>query len=180
MARVTLIGDDGRPELCDLIAKIRSGRRGNLINIYKALLHSPPLAESWFDHLNAVRWNTELSGRLREIVIIRVAYLNRARYVLRQHIPALAVADGVSVEECEALADWSRSTLFDASERATLAYTDAMTRDVTVLDAVFDELRRYFDERLVVELTVLIGTYNMHTRVVEALGIDLEAPPTPV
>jgi hypothetical protein len=36
---------------------------------YKALLHNPTLAETWFQHLNAVRWGTGLSGRLREILI---------------------------------------------------------------------------------------------------------------
>jgi alkylhydroperoxidase family enzyme len=65
--------------------------------------------------------------------------------------------------------------LFSERERAVLAYTDAMTRDVSVPDAVFSAVRSYFDERALVELTVLIGTYNMHNRVMLALGIDLEA-----
>jgi alkylhydroperoxidase family enzyme len=52
-----------------------------------------------------------------------------------------------------------------------------MSRDVQVPDAVFDALRPYFSDQQVVELTVLIGTYNMHTRVLQALDIPLE--PTP-
>ena len=51
-----------------------------------------------------------------------------------------------------------------------------MTVDVQVPDAVFAEARRHFNERQVVELVVLIGTYNMHTRVLAALEIDPEAP----
>ena len=42
-------------------------------------------------------------------------------------------------------------------------------------DATFAELRRHFSERQVVELAVLVGTYNMHNRVFAALKIDLEA-----
>jgi 4-carboxymuconolactone decarboxylase len=49
-----------------------------------------------------------------------------------------------------------------------------MTRDVAVSNGVFDALRPYFNERQIVELTVLIGTYNMHTRVFMALKIDPE------
>ena len=49
-----------------------------------------------------------------------------------------------------------------------------MTRDIDVPDAVFAELRKHFNERQIVELTVLIGTYNMHTRVGQALQIDPE------
>jgi alkylhydroperoxidase family enzyme len=53
-------------------------------------------------------------------------------------------------------------------------YADTMSRDIDVLDAVFDALREHVDERQIVELTVLIGVYNMHTRVGQALQIDPE------
>jgi alkylhydroperoxidase family enzyme len=174
MARVPLIDENAHRELADLVAKFRAGRRGNLINVYRLLLNSPALAESWFNHSNAVRWKTTLAGRLREIVIIRVAHLTGSRYVLRQHVPALALADGVTLDECEALADWRPSALFDARERAALAYADAMTRDIVVANDIFAELARQFDTRAIVELTVLIASYNMNARVLQALELDLE------
>ena len=49
-----------------------------------------------------------------------------------------------------------------------------MTRDITVPDAVFAEVKRHFDTRRIVELTVLIGSYNMNARVMQALELDLE------
>jgi alkylhydroperoxidase family enzyme len=174
MARVPLIDENAHPELADLVAKFRAGRRGNLINVYRLLLNSPALAESWFNHSNAVRWKTTLAGRLREIAIIRVAHLTQSRYVLRQHVPALALADGVSLDECKALADWHPSAFFAAHERAALAYADAMTRDIVVTDDIFAELARHFDTRSIVELTVLIASYNMNARVLQALELDLE------
>jgi alkylhydroperoxidase family enzyme len=174
MARVPLIDENEHPEFADLVGKFRSGRRGKLINVYRLLLHSPALAESWFNHSNAVRWKTALDGRLREIVIIRVGHLTKAEYVLRQHVPALALADGVSVAECAALADWRGSPHFSERERAALAYADAMTRDIAVPDDVFGEVARHFDSRQIVELTVLIGSYNMNARVLAALELDLE------
>jgi alkylhydroperoxidase family enzyme len=177
VARVPLIDEKDHPELAEVVEKFRAGRRGKLINIYRLLLNSPALAESWFGHSNAVRWKTTLPGRLREIVIIRVGHLTGAGYVLRQHVPALALADGVSVDECAALADWRASTSFDARERAALAYADAMTRDIRVPHEVFEEVKRHFDTRQVVELTVLIASYNMNARVLEALQLDLETGP---
>jgi alkylhydroperoxidase family enzyme len=174
MARISYIDETDDFEMDELVEKIRSGRRGSLINVYKLLLHSPPLAESWYDHLNQVRWGTQLSGRLREIVIIRIGYLNKVDYVLGQHVPKLAEAEGLSVAECDALVDWQDSKFFSADERAALAFADSMTRDVAVPDDVFDALRGYFDERRIVELAILIGTYNMQNRVLAALQIDLE------
>jgi alkylhydroperoxidase family enzyme len=82
----------------------------------------------------------------------------------------------LSVAECEELADWRASKGFSDAERAALAYADTMTREVTVPDAVFDAVRRHYSVRQTVELTVLIGTYNMNIRVLTALAIDLEQP----
>jgi 4-carboxymuconolactone decarboxylase len=174
MTRVPLIAEQDHPELAAAIERYRAGRRGRLINIYRMLLNSPPLAETWFNHSNAVRFKTTLDGRLREIVIIRLGHLTGSQYVLRQHVPSLALADGLSLAECEALADWRASQFFDARERAALAYADTMTRDIVVPDAVFAAVKRHFDDRQIVELTVLIGSYNMNARVLQALELDLE------
>jgi alkylhydroperoxidase family enzyme len=178
MARVSNIEEKDHPELAELIGKVRAGRRGTLINVYKLLLHAPPLAACWLDLISTARFKTELDGRLREIVIIRVGYLNRTDYVVNQHVPELSIPEGLSKPESDALADsladWQGSAFFSPRERAALAYTDAVTRNVVVPDAVFDALRSHFSEREIVELTVLIGIYNMHTRVFMALGIDPE------
>jgi 4-carboxymuconolactone decarboxylase len=176
MARVPLLQQQDHPELAEPMEKYSAGRRGRLLNLYRMLLNSPPLAESWFNHSNTVRWKTRLGGRLREIVIIRMGHLAKCDYVLRQHVPTLALADGLTLEECQALADWRGSSCFSASERAVLAYTDAMTREIAVPDAVFAEVQQHFDDREIVELTVLIGTYNMNARVLVALELDLEQP----
>jgi alkylhydroperoxidase family enzyme len=174
MARISLIEEAAHPELAELIERIKAGRRGGLLNVYKLLLHSPALAQTWFDHNGAVRWHTKLSGRLREIIIIRIAHLNGVDYVLAQHVPGLAVAEGLTLAECEALANWRATDLFEPGERAALAYAEAMTLSTSVSDEVFADLRGHFDAREIVELSVLIGTYIMHNRVMKALAIDLE------
>ena len=174
MARISYIEENDHPELTDLIGKIRAGRRGALINVYKLLLHSPALAAIWLEFVGAARFKVELEGRLREIVIVRVAHLNRTAYVFKQHVPQLSAPEGLNDAECDALADWRNAKTFSLRERAALAYTDAMTRDIAVPDDVFEALRAHFNERQIVELSVLIGLYNMHTRVFTALGIDPE------
>jgi alkylhydroperoxidase family enzyme len=92
-------------------------------------------------------------------------------------VPKLAAAEGLSEAECEALRDWQKSTQFSESDRAVLAYADAMTRDVTVPDDIYGHVREHFNERQTVELTVLIGTYNMQSRVIQALQLEPETNP---
>jgi 4-carboxymuconolactone decarboxylase len=174
MARVPLLEESAHPELAESIAKIKGARGGRLINIYRLMLHSPALANAWFDLNQAVRYGTEIDGQSRELAVIRVAILNEVEYVQRAHGPAYALKEGLTPEQVNALADWQASKLFSDSQRALLAYTDAMTRQIDVPDGVFVEVRKHFSERQVVELTMLIGAYNMLTRFLKALRVDPE------
>jgi 4-carboxymuconolactone decarboxylase len=174
MARVALIEEKEHPELSELIAKIRGARGGRLINIYRLMLHSPALADAWFDLNQAVRYGTEIDGQCRELAVIRVATLNNVEYVVRAHGPAYALKEGLTPAQVEALADWRSCNLYSDKQRALLAYVDAMTRDIDVSDAVFTEVRKHFSERQTVELSMLIGAYNMLTRFLKALKVDPE------
>jgi alkylhydroperoxidase family enzyme len=178
MARVRLIDENDAVEHHELMRKIKGARGGRLINIYRLMMHSPSLASAWFDLNQAVRYSTEIDGQSREIAVIRVAVLNKVEYVLRAHGPAYALKEGLTPEQVEALADWRGSDLFSGKQRALLAYTDAMTREIDVPDAVFDEVRTHFTERQTVELTLLISAYNMLTRFLKALKVDLEPTTT--
>jgi 4-carboxymuconolactone decarboxylase len=174
MARVPLIDEDDHHELAESIAKIKGARGGRLINIYRLMLHSPALANAWFDLNQAVRYGTEIDGQSRELAVIRVAVLNDVQYVQRAHGPAYALKEGLTPEQVTALANWQTSNLFSSQQRALLAYTDSMTLRIDVPDTVFNEVRKYFTERQTVELTMLIGAYNMLTRFLKALQVDPE------
>ena len=172
MARVPLIDENATPDIAALVAKIRGARGGQLHVFYQALLHTPALASAWFDFNNAVRFQTSLGDRVRELVIMRVAALTGCAYVWRVHQAQYAGPAGVTPQQVEALRDWRKSGLFGPEEIALLAYVDAMTRDVTVAEDVFKSLREHYSEREVVETTVLVAAYNMHTRLLKALDIQ--------
>jgi alkylhydroperoxidase family enzyme len=174
MARVPLLDETAGAEVATVVAKIRGGRGGRLLKLYRALLNAPGLAGAWFDFNNAVRFQTGISDRLRELVIMRVAVLNGADYVFRIHQSRYAEPAGVTQSEVGALRDWRKSGRFGPAEAAVLACVDAMTRDVEVPDAVFRSMRAHFSDRDAVELTVLVAAYNMHTRVLKALDIEPE------
>jgi alkylhydroperoxidase family enzyme len=174
MARVKLLEETNHPELGEAIAKIKGARGGRLINIYRLMLHSPMLADAWFNLNQAVRYGTEIDGQCRELAVIRVAILNNVDYVQRAHGPAYALKEGLTTEQVAAIERWQSSDLFTETQRALLAYTDAMTRDIDVPDDVFADLRKHFSERQAVELSMLIGAYNMLTRFLKALDVDPE------
>ena len=169
MARIPY-ADAARPPTPAQAARIAQGR-DSVLHLYAMLLHSVPVAEGWLDFLTAIRHKCVLPGALRELVIMRVAHLNGAPYEAEQHAP-IALREGLTQAQIDALGEWAASGLFDSAQRAVLAYCDAMTREVHVPDDVFAAVRGVMDRRNLVELTATIGAYNMVSRFLEATQID--------
>jgi len=172
MARIDY-PDSNHPDIAPLAARIKAERGGKLLNLYKMLLASPPLAEGWLAFLTAVRQKAVLAGRYREAAIIRIAVLNGADYECQAHLPFAREA-GWNEHQVAALAAGHVPDGATAADRAVLAYTDAMTRAVHVPDAVFAALRPHFSARELVELSVTIAAYNCVSRFLEALQVDPE------
>jgi len=173
MARLDFVDEDAPDIDAELLRSVRSRRGGRLLNLDRQLLHSAPLARGWNSLMGAIRGETLLDGALRELVILRVAVLNRAPYEFAQHAP-VALAEGLSQAQVDAVQSWQTSALFDACARDVLAYADAMTLQVQVPQALFDALRAHLDERQIVELTATVAAYNMVSRFLEALQIEIE------
>ena len=74
-----------------------------------------------------------------------------------------------------ALPDFEGSPEFNEVEKLVLQYAAAMTRTpVEISDAEFEPLRRYFDEKQLVELTSAIAWENYRARFDHAFGIGAE------
>jgi alkylhydroperoxidase family enzyme len=152
--------------------------RGSVLHLYQMLLHSPPVAEGWLSFMTAVRQRSVLPGALRELVIMRIAILNRAPYEAEHHAP-IALKEGLTQAQLDALDGWAETDHFSSVQRAVLALTDRMTRDVHVEEPLFDAIRPHFSPRQIVELVVTIASYNMVSRVLEALQITSSDARTP-
>ena len=109
MARIPY-ADSQNPAVKPLADRIVA-ERGEVLHLYRMLLNSPPVAEGWLHYLTAIRQKSSLSGAIREMVIMRVAQLNHAPYEADQHAP-IALKEGMSQPQLDALQDWARSDLF--------------------------------------------------------------------
>jgi len=166
MAR--LQGAAGTGPVADLI---RQRRGGELRPLDELLLLSPPLAEGWSVLLSAIRGQLLLNAIVRELVILRIAVLNGAGYEWQAHEP-VARGCGVTEEQLSALRqEQPDQAAFGPAERAVLAYTDAMTRAVTVPPGIFGAVAELMSPREVAELTAVAAAYNMVSRFLVALEI---------
>ncbi len=168
--RVPPVEPGTRAELADIERAILA-ERGRISILYRVLLNSPPIAEGWEKMLTAVRNRSSLPADLRELVILRVAVLNGAGFEFDAHVPHAERA-GVSAQKIAAIKDPRPGPAYTEEEQLALQLTDAMTRDVSVPDALFERLRTHFDERGLVDLVATIAAYNMVSRFLVALKIE--------
>jgi alkylhydroperoxidase family enzyme len=163
-------------EPAELVAAIRARRGGQLLNLDRMLLHSPPFAQGWNAFLGAVRGALTLPARLRELAICGVAVLNGAEYEFLHHAPEYRKAGGTA-EQVDALREFTalaEHPLFSAAERAVARLTVEMTRSVRVSDATWAAAAAELPERQLVELVGVIASYNMVSRFLVALGVEPE------
>lgn len=175
MSRVPYVPAD-LAEPRDIVDAVRARRGGVLRNLDRLLLHSPELTRGWNTYLSAVRTRLHLDPRVRELSICAVAVLNQAEYEFFHHAPELLKAGG-SQAQLEALRDvdaaLNDAAHFDERERAVLALTVEMTRNVKVSDATFARARQHLGGvQSLVELIATIATYNMVSRFLVALEVE--------
>jgi AhpD family alkylhydroperoxidase len=115
-----------------------------------------------------------LEKSLRELVKIRASQINGCAYCIDMHTKD-ARAAGETEQRIYMLNAWRESPFYTDRERAALAWVEAVTLVSTsgVPDGVYEEARRHFDEKELVDLTWAAAAINAWNR----LAISLRAVP---
>ena len=172
MARVEYPDVDS-PEAQQLVEQIRNERGGRFPHLFHMQMHNPAIADGWLRLGTAVRFKSSVDDATRELAICLVARTTGAEYEWRAH-RRIALEQGFSEAALDAILDW-RSGEFDPRQRAILQLAEELTKNVSVNDATFDAVRQYLTPRQLVELVTTVAYYNMVSRFLVGLQIDLEA-----
>ena len=117
------------------------------------------LQSQWFDH---ARPDNCIQG---------------SQFVFSQHCKA-ARRFGVADEQIEAIPHWQVSDVFDAKERAILAWADALIYDGgRASDELFNALHSHLSDEDILELTYHIMGYNLHAVCCKALRLEFDDVP---
>ncbi len=173
MARVKFVEkEQADPVIKEMFQKLED-RKVPVINLFKAMGNSPKVGRNFVRLGNSVLNPEILDPKLRELAILRVGKLLRSEYEFTKHV-TIGREVGVTEDQIGELSSWASSKRFTDIERAVLQYTDEVTLNVEVSDSTFSNLKRFFDDRAIVKLTVTIGYYGMVSRILVALQIELE------
>lgn len=153
------------------------GRTANLQRILGT--HSPYLAR-WFGGLVAAVRQPDLGAtsepRLRALACIKTSMANACAYCTA-HTSTFGQGLGISDEELAAMADdgYKTSPLFDARDRAAIAWAEAMTNNTAQRDKqVWAEMQAQFTEAEIVEISMASALFNMINRLNDSFWTDLE------
>ena len=167
--RISPVLPGSRPELAEIEKKIIE-ERGRISPLYQTLLNAPEIAQGWEALLTAIRNRNSLSPAIREMIILRVAILNRADYEFDAHEPH-ALKAGVSPEKISAIRKIELPPIFTEQEMLVLNLTDVMTKEIQVSDELFDKVKPHFNDTQRLELVATIAAYNMVSRLLNALHV---------
>ncbi len=105
--------------------------------------------------------STKLEPGLLHLVKTRASQINRCAYCIDMHTKD-ARAGGETEQRLYALAAWQETPFFTERERAALAWTEAITLigQRSVPDALYEEVRRHFSDKELVDLTLGLVAIN--------------------
>ena len=141
-------------------------------NVLAVLMHHPRLAGPWLTY-NGVLLNTPtLDARLRELMILRVAWRTRSEYEWVQHV-RLGRRLGITDEEIEAIADADGHEWMPL-EADLLDATNQLIDQYRISDETWVRLSQQLDERQLVEAVFTVGTYTCLSMAFKSFGLALD------
>jgi len=127
--------------------------------IMRMFAHKPEISKGLVSFAGAIKTHRSLPDRLVELVRLRIAFHNQCRSCM-----AIRYQDGVEagIDEdlvCSLEKPQEAENLSDA-EKAAIHYGELFaTNHLAIDDAVYDNLRKYFSEEEIVELSITVAWF---------------------
>lgn len=107
-----------------------------------------------------------IDEHLQELIKIYASQLNGCVFCIDMHSKD-ALAKGEKLQRIIGLSAWEEAAFYTEEERAVLAFTKEVTliHQAGVSDKTYQMLQKYYNEKEIGELLVLIGTINFYNRI---------------
>ena len=169
MARIPL--DPPRTLVYRLTEWYSRRRFGTLAEPAAAMGHAPRVLLSDARHeMSLERWHA-LDPTLKDLAVMAAAVTVGCSWCVDFGY-WISTGKGVDPAKLRAVPQWRDSDVFSDTERAVLAYAEAVSATPpTVTDAMVAGLREHLTDAALVELTMMIAVENQRSRFNSALGL---------
>lgn len=139
--------------------------------VLRTFAHHPALANAFSPlNIHLLGANT-LPVKLRQIAIMRTAWITRAVYMWSSHLQT-SVSCGLSPEMYGPIQRGADDPYFTAFERTVIRATDELVQDRRIGDANWQALRAEWNEQQMLDFLFTVGCYVMVAGVMRSTGAE--------
>jgi 4-carboxymuconolactone decarboxylase len=142
-------------------------------NIFRTLGRNPELFKAWLPFGAYLLSGGGLPLADRELMILRTALVCGSSYEWGQHV-RIALDAGMTREAIDRVPQGAGADGWTEHEAALLRAVDELHDSATISDATWAQLAETYDERLLMEATMLIGQYHLVAFALNAFGVELD------
>lgn len=153
--------------------RLLGNKRSPQGNVFKMIANAGKATPGYLAFGVALRENLAIELLLYEYIIVRVANLSHAGYVIRQH-EAFLRRQKVSEDIILALRTRIDAPVFSDAERAALRLVDEVVLNVRASDATFKEAAKHYSPEQLMHIVLTAGQYMLTSRVTETFDIELQ------
>ena len=143
------------------------------LNIHSMMAHHPELLKAWMPLRNHVVSNSTLSGRQRELIILRTAHNCQADYEWQHHVERGQLA-GLSMIEIERVIEGATANGWSPDESTVLAAADDCHHDSKISKATLELLQQYFSKQQQLDIIVTVGMYKTLAVIIKTWDVPME------
>ncbi len=159
---------EAAPEVQPILDKLTQGF-GKIPAFFGTMARVPEVLTNFLPFYTAVIEHGTVERKYKELAYLKASLTNGCEYCFRAH-SASGKKNGVSDDQIKALAFFHRSPAFDAKEKAVILYAERVTRGASAIrPPALDELKQYFSDDQIVELTLAVCVANFTNRFNDAL-----------
>jgi AhpD family alkylhydroperoxidase len=144
-------------------------------NVFTTLARHRGLFRRWLFFAGALMPGGKLPRRDTELVILRVSHNTGCAYEWSHH-ERLAQRAGLSAEEVERVRSGPEAPGWAPHQQLLLCACDQMHQDGQIDDELWPRLAAELDDRLLIELCMLIGQYEMLAMTLNTLRVQPDPP----
>ena len=144
-----------------------------LPNVLTTLMHHPALAGPFLTYNRLLLEKPTLGHRLRELMVLRVAWRTRQLYEWAQHVK-LAGRYSITPEDIEAIAKGTRPASWTPLEVDLVAAADQLLDRYRIDHDTWKRLAEQLEPRQLVEVVFVVGTYTCLAMAFNSFGLELD------
>ncbi len=165
--------EDAEPDTRALLDSLSTFRDDDVsvLNVFGTIAQHPKLMKRWLVFANHVLLKSSISGRDRELAILRAGWRCNAPYEWGQHV-VIGRREGISDEEIARIAVGPDAPGWSTHDAAILRAADELHDSSTISDATWAALAETYDQQQCMDLVFTIGQYHLVSFALNAFGVE--------